>query len=180
MNFKESIQNMLSKVGNSDEEYAVIFKNYKEEDTSIAYLPVGIVKGKLDEEDLSFVSNNVTFNHLIKGPKEYGFAFAKTITDTIKNSKLMPLVFQQKLMLTSLQKFYYIYANDEDNHPVLGVQSIRDDKDIDILYEEELLNYYVKKFPSAKDIINLLKKASGKLNLDIKEISNKLDESYSL
>ena len=179
MNLKENIQNIVNKINNTNEEYAVVFKKYQEEDSSIVYLPVGVISGTLDENNLSFTSNNITFNHLIKGPKDYGFAFSKTLTETIKNNRLMPPIIQKKSMLKSLQRYYYIYANDQDNHPVLGVQSITDDKDIDILYEEELLNYYIKRFPSAKNIINLLKKASGKLNLDIKEIADNLEETYS-
>lgn len=180
MNLKDNIQNILNKINvSSDEELAVIFKKYQEEKGSIVYLPIGIVSGKLDVENLTFTSNNITFNHLIKGPKEYGFAFAKTLTETIKNSKLMPKIIREKLMLKSLRNFYYIYAKDKNKNPVVGVQSIEDASNIDILYEEELLNYYIKKFPSAKEIIELLKKASGELNLDVKEISGILKDTYS-
>ncbi len=54
-----------------------------------------------------------------------------------------------------------------------------DPSSMDLLYDEELLNYYIKKFPSSKEIIELLKKASGELNLDIKEISTLLEDTYS-
>lgn len=179
MNINESIRNIINKLSiNKDDELAVILKKHQEENNTKVYLPVGIVKGKLDEENLNFISNNINFNHLIKGPKEYGFAFSKTITETIRNNKFMPLVIQEKKILKALQNFYYIYAKDKDNNPVVGVQPFNSDN-IDILYEDELLNYYIKKYPKAKKIIELLKKASGKLNLDIKDISNSLEESFS-
>ena len=178
MNLKDGIESLFNKFGN-DEDFAVIFKSYQIEDNSIVYLPVDIVSGKLDEESLSFTSNNIIFNHLIKGPNDYGFAFSSTLTDLVKNNKLLPYIVQKKKVLKSLQNFYYIYSKDQHNNPLIGVQSIFDSNNIDVLYEEELLNYYVKKFPSAKEIIELLKKASGKLNLDVEEISNSLEESYS-
>ncbi len=178
MNLKDNIQNIINKI-NSEEELAIIFKKYEEEQDSIAYIPIGIVSGKLDENNLTFITNNITLSHLIKGPKEYGFAFSKTLTETIKNNKLVPKFIQERLMLKSLSNFTYIYAKDQNKNPVVGVQSLNDPTNIDILYEEELLNYYIKKFPSAKEIISLLKKASGKLNLDMNEISNSLKKTYS-
>lgn len=179
MNFRGKIENLFNKNQNSDEELAVIFKNCEEKDGSIVYLPVGVVSGKLDEETLSFTSGDVTFNHLIKGPKEYGFAFSKTLTETVKENKLIPKVIQIKLMLRSLRNFNYIYAKDQHKNPIVGVQSSDNTSDIDILYEDELLNYYIKNFPTAKEIIDLLKKASGRLYLDIKEISKALEESFT-
>ena len=179
MNFKGSIENLFNKSQNNEEDLAVIFKNCMEEKGSIVYLPVGIASGKLDEESLSFVSGDLTFNHLIKGPKEYGFAFSKTLTETVRNNKFIPKIIQEKLMLRSLSNFNYIYTKDQHKNPLVGVQSLDDNSDIDILYEDELLNYYIKNFPTAKEIIALLKKASGKLNLDIKEISTALDNTYS-
>ncbi len=178
MNLKDSIHYILNKI-NNNEELAVIFKLYKEEQGSIAYIPIGIISGKLDTDNLTFTSNNKTFNHLIKGPKDYGFAFSKTLTDTVRNNKFIPKIIQERQMLKSLSSFYYIYAKDQHKNPVVGVQSIDDASNIDILYEEELLNYYLRKFPSAKEIIELLKRASGQLNLDIKEISKSLEENYS-
>lgn len=178
MNLKDNIQNILNKI-NNDEDLAVLFKPIKKEKGSIAYIPIGIVSGKLDEENLTFTTKNKTFNHLIKGPNEYGFAFSKTLTNTVKSNKLIPKIIQEKLMLKSLKNFYYIYAKDQHKNPVLGVQSMDDPSSMDLLYDEELLNYYIKKFPSSKEIIELLKKASGELNLDIKEISTLLEDTYS-
>lgn len=179
MNLKDSLDNLLRRLVNNDEQLAVIFKSYQNKNNTIVYLPVGVVSGKLDEENLSFSCNNKKFNHLISGPKDYGFAFSKSFTDEVRNNKLIPSMLKKKLMLKSLQRFYYIYSRDDNNNPVVGVQSINDSENIDILYEEELLNYYIKKFPSAKDIISLLKKASGKLNLDIKEIAKSLEDNYT-
>lgn len=179
MNINKSIQNIISKVViEKDEELAVIFKACQEQNSSKVYLPVGIVKGKLDEENLNFICNNFTFNHLIKGPEQFGFAYSKTITETVKNNRFIPLVLQEKKILKDLQKYYYIYAKDKSNNPIVGIQSI-DDNNINILCEDELLNYYIKMFPKAKDIIDLLKKASGKLNLDIKYISDLLEKSFT-
>lgn len=178
MNLKDSLYNIINKI-NNNEDLAVIFQPIKEENGSIAYIPIGIVSGKLDADKLTFTTSDKTFNHLIKGPKDYGFAFSKTLTSTVRNNKLIPKIIQEKLMLKSLSKFYYIYAKDGHKNPVLGVQSMDDSSSMDLLYEEELLNYYIKKFPSAKEIIELLKKAGGELNLDIKEISGVLEELYS-
>lgn len=178
MNFIDSIHDLINKI-NSNEELAVVFEKYKEEQGSIAYIPIGIVSGKLDVDNLIFTANNMTFNHLIKGPKDYGFAFSKTLTDIVRSNKLVPSIIQKKLMLKSLSNFNYIYAKDQNNNPVVGVQSLEEPNNIDILYEEELLNYYINNFPSAKEIIELLKRASGELNLDVDLISKSLEENYS-
>ena len=58
MNINESIRNIINKLSiNKDDELAVILKKHQEENNTKVYLPVGIVKGKLDEENLNFISN---------------------------------------------------------------------------------------------------------------------------
>ena len=179
MNFKGNIESLFNRRQNNEEDLAIIFKNYVEENGSIVYLPIGVASGKLDEENLSFASNNMTFNHLIKGPKKYGFAFSKALTETIRNNNRIPKIIQERLMLKSLRNFKYIYAKDKHKNPIIGVQSIDNSSNIDVLYEDELFNYYIKNFPTAKDVIELLKKASGKIYLDIKETTKILEENYT-
>ena len=179
MSIKENIQNMLAKINNNETEYAVIFKSIKEENDAIAYVPVGIVSGKLDEESMSFTCKKRSFNHLIKGPKDYGFAFSKTLTEAIRSNRLVPSIVHKKTLLKSLSNFLYVYGEDENNTPVIGVQVGESSDNVSVLYEDELLNYYMRNFPKAKDIISLLKKASGKLNLDISDISTALEDTFT-
>lgn len=179
MGIRDNIEKIFDKLGNNKEEYAVVFKSVNENEDSISYIPIGIVSGKLDADNMSFIGKKKVFSHLIKGPKDYGFAFAKTLTESINANRIVPPVIQMRKLLKSLSNFVYIYGLDEHNNPIVGVQVNDNVDDVSILYEEELLDYYIKNYPDAKEIIHLLKKASGNINLDIEDISKNLDINYS-
>lgn len=154
-------------------DYAIIFQKLEHND-DVYYVPIDVAEGMYLENKNTFTAHNVTLKHIAYG-EDYGYCFREKMTEFLNKNKYIPLKVARKLILKAFSEYIYNRVLDENNIPVITISN-KESNTTEMIMDSDIVNYYIKYYPTAIVYENSIKEEikKEKINIDVNKLYNEL------
>lgn len=154
-------------------DYAIIFQRLEHND-NIFYIPIDVSEGIYLENKNTFTAHNVALKHIAYG-EEYGYCFREKMTEFLNKNKYIPMKVARKLILKAFNEYIYNRVLDENNTPVITISS-KENNTMEMIMDSDIVNYYIKYYPTAIVYENSIKEniKKEKISIDVNKLYSEL------